>query len=180
MCARVLDQEALPLGGDWRGEDHVHGAGAFRRGTHEQVCPRLSFLCCGTPGALQGRVPEDLWPAEQVRLLFRGLYVLCVRILSEHSVSPFPSLPFLTECWSRQRCSPRTQTAAQRRTVTLRRWGRTLRTCCRTRRPAPSFPESERSRRGKSCTGCWWAKRASVTTRGGRSGGKACVSLVFL
>lgn len=84
---------------------------------------------------------------------------------------------FTTECWSPQRCCPLIQTAVQQKTATLRRWGRTLRTCCRTKRPAPSFHGREKSRKGRNCRGCWWEKRA--TTKDARIGAKGYVSLPF-
>ncbi len=92
VCA--LDQEALSLGGDWRGENHVHRAGTFRRGTHEQVCQRFTFLSCWTPRALQGGVPEDLWPAEQVRHFSGGCIYYSGFCLGTPWVLCFvPSLP---------------------------------------------------------------------------------------
>lgn len=58
------------MGGNWRRENHVHGAGAFRWRANEQICQRVPLFRCWTSGALQGRMPENLWPAKQVGLLF--------------------------------------------------------------------------------------------------------------
>lgn len=171
MFVSVLDQEAFSLGGDRCSANHVHRAGTFRWRAYEQVCQRLTFLCCWASGALQGRVPEDLWLAEQVRLLMDF-----VRTAFWFEHTDF-ILYFTTGCWSQQKCCPQTQTAALQRTVTLKRWERILRTCCRIKRPAPSFPESERSKRERNCRGCWWAKRVTETTRGAKIDVKAYVSL---
>lgn len=75
-------------------------------------------------------------------------------------------------CWSPPRFCPRTQTAARQRTAILKRWERTLRTCCRIRRPALSWAERERNRKEKNCIGCWWEKIAKKR-RAARNGAKA-------
>lgn len=51
-----------------------------------------------------------------------------------------------------------TQTAAQLKTVTLKKWERTLRTCCKTRKRALSCLVNGRSRSGRNYNGCYWVR----------------------
>ncbi len=124
-------------------------------------------------------MPEDFWPSEQVRtwekwtefsafhsaqshkLGYQNGYIKWIwqfwLVLHYFYVCKMSEM-CVSEYWSPQRCYRRTRTAAQQRTVILRRWARTLRTCYRIRRRALSWAEREKSRKEKNCSGCWWER----------------------
>lgn len=58
--------------------------------------------------------------------------------------------------------------------MTLKKWARTSRTCCRIRKPALSCHVSGRSRSGRNYSGCYWVRAvASQTDRQKREGSKS-------
>lgn len=74
-------------------------------------------------------------------------------------ISPvFNFFPLLLGFCHQQRSYQLTQTAAQLKTVTLKKWERILRICCRTRKQVLSCLGSGRSRNGRNSSGCYWVR----------------------
>lgn len=88
-------------------------------------------------------------------------------------------MPPISGFWNPLRSCQQTQIAVQLKTVTLKRWGRILRICYRTRKLVLSSLGKEKSRNGRNCKGCSWEKTVAMTKTGAKRTGetkRGCVS----
>lgn len=140
--------------------------GGLRR---DYIMPVVVVICIINPLTFASFLPLYFWESNKLIFFFNwgGQQSLTFR------------MPPILGFWNPLRSCQQTQIAVQLKTVTLKRWERTLRICYRTRKLVLSSLGKEKSRKGRNCKGCSWEKTMAMTKTGARRTGETkrdCVS----